>query len=278
MCLFRFVGFFWVIVGWNALACAGADNIVLLGREVAESQQVPVEQISHAAWDRLLKKFVDSDGFVDYSAVSASAEDQRTLDEYLNRLSTASVTARSPRNAVLAFWINAYNAVTLKGILREYPTTSIRNHTSQFFGYNIWKHLLLRVGTARYSLDDMEHRILRPKGEPRIHFAIVCASVGCPRLLNEAYTADSLDAQLTANARHFFADETKFRVDSAGRHIQVSPILDWFGGDFGPDTAARMQAIAAYVPEAGRVVIEGGDVRVSFLEYNWALNDRKTKR
>ena len=111
----------------------------------------------------------------------------RVLTTDINGLSQANPQAHSTRHAKLAFWINAYNAVTVHGILREYPTSSIRNHTAKLAGYNIWKDLQLAIGGRAYSLDTMEHMILRPEREPQIHFAIVCASIGLSRLLNEAY-------------------------------------------------------------------------------------------
>jgi len=152
-----------------------------------------MDQIDHRSWDALLKRYVNQRGNVDYQAWKQSAADQRALDAYLAHLSSANPNAQALGAAKLAFWINAYNAVTIKGILREYPTSSIRNHTAKLFGYNIWDDLLLTVGGKPYSLNHMEHEVLRKMGEPRIHFAIVCASISCPRLLNEAYTASRLE-------------------------------------------------------------------------------------
>ena len=142
----------------------------------------------------------------------------------------------------LAFWINAYNATTIEGILQVYPTSSIRNHTAKVAGYNLWKDLPLLVGGKPHSLDAMEHQILRKMGEPRIHFAIVCASVGCPRLMNEAYTPDRIEEQLALNTRDFFSRSQNFQVDQSGV-MHVSSILDWFGEDFGPTQQAQFTEI-----------------------------------
>lgn len=255
-----------------------AGPTVTVGVNVPAAQRVPVAKIDHSAWDHLLKKYVDTNGYVAYSAWQASAADKTTLDHYLNHLSEASFSRESSREAQLAFWINAYNAVTVKGILREYPTTSIRNHTAKFYGYNIWKDLQLVVAGKSHSLEGIEHEILRKMGEPRIHFAIVCASVGCPRLLNEAFTADRLEEQLTANAKAFFADRTKFAADTRVGTIAVSPILDWFGKDFGADTSAQMRSIAPYLPESAQPLAKSGSVRVKFLDYDWSLNDQSKLR
>ncbi len=263
-----------VVITLLSAATGLAGPIVKLGRNVPRDQSVPLESIDHAAWDVLLHEYVNGSGSVDYQRWK---NDQQQLDTYLNHLSTARFDPKASRDAQLAFWINAYNAVTVKGILREYPTTSIRNHTSELFGYNIWKDLQLIVESKPYSLDAMEHTVLRKMGEPRIHFAIVCASQGCPRLLNEAYVADRLDSQLATNAKAFFADQTKFSVDAMSEVIHVSPILKWFAKDFGDDSAAQMKTISTYVPDSARSLVNSGRARVKYHNYDWNLNDQAKK-
>ncbi len=255
-------------------AAVAAD--VIVGNSVPPEKQVDLSRIDHSAWDGLLKKYVDQAGMVDYTDLKASAADSKTLDDYLKQLSFSN--GHGTRQEKLAFWINAYNALTVKGILREYPTSSIRNHTAKLIGYNIWKNLKLIVGGKATSLDSMEHEILRKMGEPRIHFAIVCASRGCPRLLNEAYVSDRLDDQLTLNAKAFFADREKFRFDANRRVFFVSPILDWFGEDFGENSGDRLKKIAAWLPDANaRKSAAAGAGTFSFLEYDWGLNDQNVK-
>lgn len=260
-------------------SCLAAPTITV-GASVPAAQRVGVERIDHSAWNALLGKYVDAAGMVDYAAWKASAADHAALDAYLAHLSSAAFTRESDRASQLAFWINAYNAVTVKGILREYPTSSIRNHTAKVLGYNIWKDLKLAVAGSSYSLEQIEHEILRKMGEPRVHFAIVCASIGCPRLLNEAYEAKKLDAQLTANTKAFFADRSKFQHDASTGEFAVSPILKWFAEDFGGDQAAQLQTIAPYLPDASArdAAADGRNVRVAYLDYDWGLNDRATTR
>jgi hypothetical protein len=138
-----------------------------------------------------------------------------------------------------------------------------------------WKDLQIAVAGQSVSLEHVEHQILRTMGEPRIHFAIVCAFVGCPRLLGEAYVAEKLDAQLAENARAFFADRTKFTYDAARRTVSVSPILKWFGADFGDPQADQIQAIAPILPDAdAQQLAESGQARVSYLDYDWGRNDQ----
>ena len=124
-----------------------------------------MDQIDHRPYDALLHKYVDGDGYVNYRAWHASSEDRAALRQYLIQLSRASASLPASRESQFAFWINAYNAVTLEGILQEYPTDSIRNHTSKLGGYNIWKDLPLLVGGKAYALETMEHQVLRKMGD-----------------------------------------------------------------------------------------------------------------
>ncbi|MCP4169779.1 MAG: DUF547 domain-containing protein, partial [Fuerstiella sp.] len=178
-------------------------------------------------------------------------------------------------SAKLAFWINAYNAVTVRGILREDPTSSSRNHTAKLFGYNIWKQLQLYVGGKPHSLEGIEHEILRKMNEPRIHFAIVCASIGCPRLLNEAYTPQRVQQQLEASAKDFFRRSQNFRHDKAANRFYVSEILSWFATDFGADQAVQLKRISQWLPTAAaQQAAQRNAVSLSYLDYDWNLNEQ----
>ncbi len=263
------------LIGMTFTSAALAGPKVTVGRAIAANQQISFDQINHTAWDKLLRKYVDVQGRVAYQAWKNSSSDVQALDAYINSLSRANTSTPATREAKLAFWINAYNAVTVKGILREYPTTSIRNHTAKAFGYNIWKDLLLTVGKNTYSLEDMEHKILRKMDEPRVHFAIVCASHSCPRLLYEAYVSEQLEEQLTLNTREFFANEENFRYEVQSRRFYLSSILSWFDEDFGSDQAAQLKTIASYLPsQAASEAANANSVSVTYLDYDWSLNDR----
>jgi hypothetical protein len=261
-----------------ALGLGPESRKITLGRTWPKSDLVSLEKVDHRAWDSLLKRYVDTRGGVDYSRWRGTPADVRALDEYLNGLSRGDSGLRVSREARLAFWINAYNAVTVRGILRERPTASIQDLATEGDGYNIWRDLLLVVGGTPYSLGEIENKVLRTTGEPRTHFAIVCASRGCPRLLDEAYTARAVDDQLDRNARAFFADRSKFRVDAASGRIELSPILDWYAEDFGPDLSGRLKSIAPYLPdEKARQLAKDGKAGVRFLDYDWGLNERAAR-
>ncbi|MBX7075074.1 MAG: DUF547 domain-containing protein [Pirellulales bacterium] len=248
-----------------------------LGATYAANQLLPIDAIDHALWDELTHRYVDRKGDVAYARWQFTSADIGALDGYLEELSRADPSLPAARDARLAYWINAYNALTVRGILQEYPTASIRDHTPRWLGYNLWRDLRLVVGNRPISVEAIEHRVLRPLGEPRIHFAIVCASRGCPRLRREAYTASRIEEQLSDNARSFFADRTKFQCDLVEKICRVSPILQWFQGDFGPTPNAALQSLVAYLPAEARSVVAGGDFQLKYLPYDWRLNDRSTR-
>jgi hypothetical protein len=267
-----------LLAAGGLVACwALARPEVHVGGPSHASNQPSVAEIDHDAYERLLQNYVDDRGLVEYERWKATSVDVQVLDDYLASLGSVDLGKTASNEARVAFWINAYNALTLKGILREYPTSSIRNHTAELIGYNIWKHLLLWVDKDNYSLDDIEHKILRKLGEPRIHFAIVCASIGCPPLADRAYTAQDLDKMLTANAVRFFAQPSNFRADPGQRAIRVSQLLKWYGTDFAPTPAEQMRMLRAYFPAPEAFDwIDASPITVEYLEYDWSLNDQKS--
>ena len=249
---------------------------VSLGRSLTAADQVSMDDVDHSIWNELLKSYVNDQGRVNYNAWQASQADSARLDDYLNQLSAASRSKSSTRQSQLAFWINAYNAVTVKGILREYPTSSIRNHTARFVGYNIWKNLLLTVGGTPISLDSIEHDVLRKMNEPRIHFAIVCASHSCPRLLDQAYTGARLDEQLVENTKYFFRQSGKFQARRGSKKVSGILDLEVVAEDFGSDQRAQLGKIAPYLPtEAAQAAAKSNSVSVAYLDYDWSLNEQK---
>jgi len=271
----------WLVGGVTALLIAGVLLLHLarhreqVGEAALAGERPALAAVDHSALDALLKKHVDEQGMVAYRAWKASEQDRKALDDYLAYLGSVDTSSPAPTTAQLAYWINMYNALTIKGILREYPTTSIRNHTPVVGGYNIWRDLLLWVDGKSYSLEDIEHKVLRKMGEPRIHFALVCASKGCPPLLNRAYTTAQLEEQLSANARRFFAQPRNFQVDERSRTVHISELLDWYGTDFAPTPAEQLRVLRPAFPASDTLAwLESGNITVKYLEYDWSLNDQ----
>jgi hypothetical protein len=231
-------------------------------------------RVDHAPFSALLARHV-RDGLVDYDAFRDAPE----FAQYLRTLATTNPATLS-RAEQLAFWINAYNAYTIAQINAHNERTSIKN-INKAFGFvkagGAWSEPMALVHGTAYTLDQIEHEQIRPVfREPRIHFALVCAALGCPPLRSEAYSAERLDAQLEDQAQRFLRQSpTKNRVDAAGRTVHLSPILDWYGKDFAPDQRGVLQWISRYWPAgAERRLLEEGTARVRWTRYDWALNTR----
>lgn len=211
---------------------------------------------SHDLWNDLLKKHVSADGKVDYPGFK---KDIAALDSYLGGLTRHPVQDDWSRNEKMAYWINAYNAFTIKMIVNNYPVSSITNlHDGK-----PWDLKWITLEKNNYSLNNIENDILRPKfNDARIHFAVNCAAKSCPPLLNRAYLADKLDAQLEQQAKAFI-NNPKYNKISASE-VQISRIFDWYSKDFGN--------IISYLNKYSNTKINP-DATVKYLEYDWALNE-----
>ncbi len=226
-------------------------------------QPIPPNEFSHQALDEVLRAHVQ-DGTVDYPGV---AKDPR-FSLYLDRLNRVDPNALPGRQHRLAFWINAYNAFAIEGILDGYsPLTKIGQ-----WRYFIGKQHL--VGGESINLYDLEKKLLIPDfREPRIHFAIVCASQSCPKLRSDAFTAGRLDAQLEENARVFVNDPTKNRFDRENRVAYLSKIFEWFEPDFRAHGETLLNYVRRYVGDPELAAdLATQPYRVEFLDYDWHLN------
>lgn len=205
---------------------------------------------------------------VDYSAVSRDP-DWRLLLRSLEASQADAVEGREK----LAFWINAYNILAIEIVARNYPVASIKDVGSLL--RPVWKRQAGTIDGRDVTLEGIEHRTLRPLGDPRIHGAIVCASLSCPPLRREPYRAESLDAQLDDNMRRWLADPRKGAVVGSGdRTLRASSIFKWFAEDF--EAQGGVPAfLERYGPEEVRALLreEGKRVRLRYLDYDWSLND-----
>jgi hypothetical protein len=231
---------------------------------------------SHAAWDALLKKHVVLVDGANASQLryAAIAKERGGLQQYLKELSGVSEAEfegwAAPRQ--MAFLINAYNAATVEKVLTRYPDLRSIRDFGKVFG-NPFRDPFFSLLGRRMSLDQLEHEILRKRyREPRVHFALNCASVGCPMLREEAYVGVHLERQLEEQARRFLSDRSRNRVRD-GR-LEVSKIFDWYQEDFEPRERffARFAGVLSDQPAQQKLVAEG-KARISFLDYDWSLND-----
>jgi hypothetical protein len=203
---------------------------------------------------------------VDYAALRGDPD----LGAARDALAGCDPRTLATRAERLAFWINAYNLLALDLVARAWPIASIRDLGSLL--RPVWKREAGRIGGRGYSLDEIEHAILRPLGEPRIHAAIVCASRSCPPLSREPYGAERLDAQLDEALRRWLADPRKgARLDAASGTLWLSPIFDWFEEDFAA-SGGVLAFVRPHLPEALRAALPASP-RIRFLDYDWSLND-----
>ena len=230
-------------------------------QKIVASNSTP---ISHEIWDELLQKHI-VDGKVNYKEFAA---DKVRFDEYLNLLNTHHPNDKNwSKNEQLAYWINAYNAYTVELIVDNYPVESIKDIKKGLpFLNSVWDIEFIEIEGNTYDLNHIEHEILRKDfDEPRIHFAIVCASISCPNLWNKAFTADQIDAQLTTQARAFINDKTKNNISP--NDAQLSKIFSWFKSDF-----TKKTTLLDYLNQYSDTQISP-DAKVSYLSYDWGLNE-----
>lgn len=223
-------------------------------------------------WDELLQRYVDDLGRVNYRRWKAEGAD--VLRVWLESLADLDLADFTDADARLALWLNAYNAIAISQVLEVYPIASIR---PKVLGIPNWLSFLdfftrsnTIVGGKKYSLNQIEHAILRPEfAEPRIHFALVCASVGCPLLRRGAYFPESVRTQLEADASRFIHNPDKVRYDAQKKTLYLSKIFKWYEEDFVKAAGSVAEYVGGYLgPEAA----VGDGWAIVFLPYDWNLN------
>lgn len=259
------------------IAAALSITAILAGPPaLAETVNQPTQetaimaQSQHAAWSKLLQKYVvvSSDGInrVDYAALKNNAADRKALDAYIARFETTDFDALTTAEKI-ATWSNIYNAVTVRYIVGEYPTKSIR---SGIFSTGPWKKIKTMAGGQNISLNDIEHEVLRNLDDPRIHYAINCASYSCPNLLPKALEASTLDKALDKAASDYINNPRGVTVTDRG--LVVSEIYNWFEEDFGGSKSAVIDHLVKYAdPDLKAQIMANPKIRK--YDYDWSLND-----
>lgn len=217
------------------------------------------------SWARVLTRHVDTLGRVDFAAL---AQDRSDLDRFVKWVYETGPNNQpqlfASRSAVLAYHLNAYNALAMYNVIEAGMPQTLASFGAR---YDFFYRRKLRVGGADISLYDYENKVIRPLGEERIHFALNCMAVSCPRLPREPFSATSLEQQLARETRSFFGEARHFAVDDAARTVRLSEILQFYPEDF----LARAPSLAQYAArQAGRVVPD--DYAVSFTPYDWTIN------
>ena len=217
---------------------------------------VSAQTFDHSKWTDVLQNYVTENGKVNYIDLQNNRE---AFNEYLLDLVSNSPKDNWSNAEKKAYWINAYNAFTIQLILENYPLKSIKDLNDP------WDQTFFKINGKMMSLNTIEHKILRPMGDPRIHFAIVCASESCPRLLNYAYAAETLNIQLNQAASDFINDASKNSITAS--KITISKLFKWFKSDFPKGDAfinyLNTHSIVKISPEA----------KINYQNYNWSLNE-----
>ncbi len=247
---------------------------------------------SHAAWDGLVKKHVrlfdgKAASQLDYAGAKKDAAVLKAYTTALSQVNQSEFDAWT-KDQQLAFLINAYNAFTVELILTAYPKLKSIKDLGGVFA-SPWKQEFFSLFGKPAHLDHIEHDLIRAPGryaEPRIHVAVVCASVGCPQLREEAYVAERLDAQLEDALRRFLSDRSRNRYNPKKDRLEVSKIFDWYGQDFSQGNqgfSSVAQTLGRYAEQLaddtqGRARVRSGQVKIDYLNYDWGLNDLGPKR
>ena len=252
---------------WTAAGFSGCGYVRYL-IPLNPTSKTDAPPLTHTAWDGLLKKYVNDQGLVNYKALRT---DSLALNGYLQELSGHLPSKSWTETDQLAYWINAYNAFTVQRIIRGYPVKSIKDlGGDKIFVNTPWDQHFIKLDGTAYSLNDIEHRIIRKQfKDNRIHVALVCAAISCPRLRNEAYTGPRLNAQLDEQGRDFVNNPVKNQLIPADKP-QVSSIFNFYPNDF---TKNGSSSVADFINRYATLKIKS-DATLGYLPYNWALNEQ----
>lgn len=222
------------------------------------------EHLEHKTWTKLLKKYVTEDGQVNYSGFKT---EEKALDDYLAVLSQHHPDDSWKKEDQLAYWINAYNAFTVKLIVKNLPVKSIKDLGGGIYKVNTpWDIKFIEIGDETYDLNNIEHGIVRKQfKDPRVHFALNCASVSCPKLRNEAYVGSKIDAQLDAQSNYFINNKSKNQISKST--ATISKIFNWFEGDF-----KESGGVVKFINKYSDIKMTE-ETKISYLDYDWNLND-----
>lgn len=261
-------------------------SVIRPRRDIEVPELVPEkDKFPHDDFDSVLKERVDDEGLVDYATLQ---EDRDRFDRYIALLGAYSPQSHPdlfPSDSVkLAYWINAYNAFTMAGVLAHYPVQSVTKIRPAFAFFRAIKFI---AGGRELALDNIEHGIVRPEfREPRVHFALNCASMSCPKLPRHAFHPAKLDAELADACKQFVAEDRNVLVNPDERTLTLSMVFKWYEGDFldwlTREKALENPVITDYVKLCAHGeklrFLKRGDYRIDYFPYDWTLNDRKIGR
>lgn len=215
----------------------------------------------HAIWENVLQHHVDDNGFVNYKLIQQNPSE---LNRYLNLLGSSHPEKAWSEAEQKAYWINAYNAFTIKLIVDHYPIKSIKTIGKE---RSTWDKKFIKIENNMYSLNDIEHqKLLKAFKDPRIHFVINCASISCPKLMRYAFQPGKLDEQLNQAAKAFINNTAKNAITRSS--LTISPVFEWYVADF-----TENQSLIEYINQYSTIRV-APDAKINYTPYNWNLNDQ----
>ncbi|WP_204103468.1 MULTISPECIES: DUF547 domain-containing protein [Spirulina sp. CCY15215] len=276
-----------IIVGFTLPLLTGCNSLPFLQAATPENAiEETRSQDFNFTYDEyadVLKTYVDEDGFVDYKGLQLN---RQKLDRFNQSLALVSQEMYDSWNEKeqIAFWTNAYNSFTLQSIIDQEP---LKSSIKDILG--VWKGRRFQIAEQSKTLDDIEHKTLRPNyNEPRIHAVINCASISCPILRTEPYTGEKLEEQLEEQTQNWISSPHGMQIDREKNIVSLSSLFDWFGSDWEKDYSveegkftgnnkqrATLNFISNYVSDRDRQYLEAGEYEIRYLDYNWNLNIQK---
>lgn len=243
---------FFLLILFSGYTCAHAKSLGF------DNGPLAFQKLDYSTWDNLLKKYVDNDGNVDYKNFR---KEIGLLNSYLEQQTKNPVSEYDTKESKLVYYINLYNASTVKLILDNYPLGSIKDLKGP------WNRQVVTIRNKELSLGDIEHNILRKMDEPRIHFAINCASYSCPKLLNEAFTVEKLEELLQKSARSFVNDPKRNTINK--EKAMLSQIFKWYKKDF-----TDKMSLTEYINQYSTIKLTN-ETSIEYINYDWSLNASK---
>lgn len=258
------------MISTNKLFALGAYMFILLSQcTPSKNISSKATPISHELWTEVLQEYVSEDGAVNYQGLKDS---RVVFDQYIQLLENNHPNKKWSKDEQLAYWINAYNAFTIQIMIDNYPLKSIKDIADGLkipFVSTTWDIKFINIEGYEYDLNNIEHGIIRKDfEEARIHFAVNCASKSCPKLLNEAFTAERLDEQLDQVARSFINNPLKNKISAD--NAELSSIFSWFRGDF--TKSKEINNIRDFINQYSNTKINN-DAKISYLDYDWTVNE-----
>lgn len=255
-----------------AVALAACSQSVSVQSEAVETKsEEGVEAFSHDTFDEVLRTYVNDEGYVDYPGLK---KNRVGLDAYVGQLAAASPKSNPElfptEDHALAYWINAYNALIMRAVIDAYPVDSV---TGIMVAHGVFNRLKFPVGGKDMTLDDIEKGTLLVEWDvPEVHWAITCASMGCPKIDPAAWTADGIHDRLHREGETYLNSPSGLQIDTASGTVRITKYFKWYGDDFGGDALAY---IRPFLTEEHRAQLEGiADPEIEFMDYDWRLNDQ----